>query len=511
MTVSFQNITKRFPGGIVANKDVSLQATGGEIQAILGENGAGKTTLMRILAGFYQPDSGQIHIDGRQVHFHSPKDAKLAGVGMVHQHFSLVPALTVAENLALSAAGTPFFLTPKRWGDHLTESAQRLGMKIRPNERVSQLSMGERQRVEIFRLILEGARILILDEPTSILAPQEAKHLFDHLRLFTDSGHVVLLVTHKIDHVRAVADRVTVLRRGSVVAASKTEELTERQLAELMVDGRFEVRSTENPARRKPGGREVLEVRHLTVKPLVSPSGLSNLSFTLRSGEILGVAGISGNGQDELVAALTGTVKYEGAIDAQRDGLNNNVENGLAYIPGDRMGVGVALSLSLRDNLCLRDYSRPPFSSGPFLRPSQLQSSARQKIAAFGIRPDAPSGRTAQLSGGNIQKVILARELAHRPNLIVAVSPTAGLDLAAVEFVHRQLSLHANDGTGVLMVSEDLDELLSFCDRILVLFAGRFMGIVDAAPERRNDIGLMMSGFKVSEVRSAGESVMAEQ
>jgi general nucleoside transport system ATP-binding protein len=449
---------------------------------------------MRVLAGFYRPDSGYIEIDGRRVDFHNPKEAKLAGIGMVHQHFSLVPALTVSENLALGATSTPFFLKPRRWTKHLIKSAQRLGIGIRPDVYVWQLSMGERQRVEVFRLVLEGARILILDEPTSILAPQEAEHLFHHLRKFAELGHVILLITHKIDHVKAITDQVTILRHGRLVATSKTQDLSETELAELMVGRAFQKRLFGRAAGNTSDGKTILEVRNLTVKPLACPTGLTDLSFTLQSGEILGVAGISSNGQDELVAALTGTAKYDGVIELACGKSANHTGNCLGYIPSDRVGIGVALSLSVQDNLSLRDYTRPPFSFGPLLQKSQLEASARQKIAAFGIRPGNPGCKTSQLSGGNIQKIILARELANRPHLIIAVSPTAGLDIATADFVHREIARQAEEGTGILIVSEDLDELLSLCDRILVLYASRLVGAVDARPDRRNDIGLMMSG-----------------
>lgn len=494
-SVYLHKITKRFPGGVVANRDVSCEVRGGEIHAILGENGAGKTTLMRVLAGFYQPDAGSIEIDGRPVHFSNPRDAKLSGIGMVHQHFSLVPNLTVAENLALSATDTPFVLKPKRWAKYLSGAAQELGLEIRPDAYVRQLSIGERQRVEIFRLILEGAKILILDEPTSILAPQEAEHLFKHLKRFAKLGHIILLVTHKINHVKEITDRVTILRDGYVVATGKTGDMTETELAGLMVGQSLQWHAVRAP-RDISTNRVVLEARGLTVKPLSSYHGLNNVSFKLRAGEILGVAGISGNGQDELVAAITGMSKYEGEIllgeefTASRDAIG--------YIPADRVGVGVAPSLSVQDNLVLKDYARPPFSFGPLLRMPKLRASARQMITEFDVRPPAPDKQTSVLSGGNIQKVILARELSHRPSLIVAVTPTAGLDVGTVHFVHREIVTRAEEGAGVLLVSEDLDELFTLCDRILVLYAGRLVADVDSDPGQMKGIGLMMSGLRGS-------------
>lgn len=491
VNVRLQNITKRFPGGVIANQEVTCEARSGEIHAILGENGAGKTTLMKILAGFHTPDTGQIEIDGQEMVFHSPKDAKLAGIGMVHQHFSLVPALTVGENLALGSPDTPLFLKPKQWNQHLMDSAEYFGFDIRPEANVSQLSMGERQRVEIFRLLLEGASVLVLDEPTSILAPKEAERLFVHLREFAESGHTVFLVTHKIDHVKAIADRVTVLQRGQVVATQEATELSEADLAELMVGRPFELSEPDRPNKDDVSKKEIaLEVRDLTVAPISCPAGLTDVSFNLRSGEILGVAGISSNGQDELVAALTGTTKFDGDID-----LPQTQDHQIGFIPGDRRGVGVALSLTVEENLNLRNYRRNGFAFGPLLNNPRLKSESWKKIETFGIQPADPHIETSALSGGNIQKILLARELANQPDLILAVNPTAGLDIATVDFVHREITRQADEGAAVLLVSEDLDELLVLCDRILVLFAGNIVGTFDADIEVRNRIGLAMSGL----------------
>ena len=491
VSVRLQNITKQFPGGVIANQDVTCEAKKGEIHAILGENGAGKTTLMKILAGFYTPNTGQIEIDGQEMVFHSPKDAKLAGVGMVHQHFSLVPALTVGENLALGSPDVPWFLKPKQWSQHLMASAESLDFDIRPDVNVSQLSMGERQRVEIFRLLLEGARVLVLDEPTSILAPKEAERLFGHLQEFAESGHTVFLVTHKIDHVKAIADRVTVLRRGEVVATRETKELNETDLAELMVGRPFEIGAPDRPKKNDVSKNEcALEVRNLTVAPIACPAGLTDASFKVRAGEILGVAGISSNGQDELVAALTGTTQFDGDIH-----LPQTQDHQIGYIPGDRQGVGVALPLTVEENLNLRNFRQDDFSFGPLINKAQLESEARKKIERFSIQPADPNVKTSTLSGGNIQKILLARELANHPHLIIAVNPTAGLDIATVDFVHREITQQADAGAAVLLVSEDLDELLVLCDRIAVLFEGHIMETFDAALNVRNSIGLAMSGI----------------
>lgn len=499
MSVRLLNITKQFPGGVIANQGITCEAKAGEIHAILGENGAGKTTLMKILAGFYTPNTGRIEIDGQEMVFHSPKDAKLAGIGMVHQHFSLVPALTVGENLALGSSNTPWVLKSKQWNQHLMDSAEHLGFDIRPDVNVSQLSMGERQRVEIFRLLLEGAKVLVLDEPTSILAPKEAERLFGHLREFAESGHTVFLVTHKIDHVKAIADKVTVLRRGQVVATRETNKLNETDLAELMVGRPFEISAPDRPKKNDVSKNEcALEVRNLTVNSISCPAGLTDASFKIRVGEILGVAGISSNGQDELVAALTGTTQFDGDIH-----LPQTQDHRIGYIPGDRQGVGVALSLTVEENLNLRDFRRDDFSFGPLMNKLQLESEARKKIERFGIQPTDPNVKTSTLSGGNIQKILLARELANHPDLIIAVNPTAGLDIATVDFVHREITQQADAGAAVLLVSEDLDELLALCDRIAVLFEGHIVGTFDAALDVRNSIGLAMSGIGEFHTREA--------
>lgn len=500
-SVNLRNITKRFPGGVLANREVSCEALGGEIHAILGENGAGKTTLMRVLAGFYRPDEGSIEINGLPVHFSNPKEAKQHGIGMVHQHFSLVEAFTVAENLALSATNTPALLKSKSWTKHLAESAEQLGLQIRPDAYVWRLSIGERQRVEIFRLILEGAKILILDEPTSILAPQEADHLFAHLKRFARMGHVILLVTHKIQHVKAVTDRVTILRDGAVVSTGKAADLTEVEIAELMMGRVIQKWRPDHSPPQAAEPKTILEVRDLTVKPLSSYHGLKNVSFELRAGEILGVAGISGNGQDELVAAITGMSTYKGVV--RREDSPGAAHSGLGYIPADRIGVGVAPTLPVQDNLSLRDYASAPFSVGTFLRTSKLRDAARRRIADYKIRVSDPGVETSVLSGGNIQKVVLARELSHNPGLIIAVTPTAGLDIGTTDFVHREIVRHAGGGAGVLLISEDLDELVALSDRVLVLYAGRLVGVVENVAEDVTDIGLLMTGLQGSSTRRA--------
>ena len=492
-TLRLEGITKIFPGAIKANQNVSFQAQQGEIHAVLGENGAGKTTLMSILAGLHRPDAGFIEINNLRVQFRTPLDARKRGIGMVHQHFSLIPALTVAENLALSDLNTPFLIRPEQWKKKLLDISAKSGLHIRPDAFVRDLSMGECQRVEVFRLIMDNADVLILDEPTSILAPTECDILFEHLRQFAKDGRIIVLVTHKIPHIRAVADHVTIMRAGKVVATGKTNDFDDRSLSEAMVGSH-----PQTVARRseKAFKHPVLEVIDVSVEPLFSPYGINNATFSLHSGEILGLAGISGNGQDELVSVI---------INSSRP-INGRVAHKnqtFAYIPADRTGTGVAQTLSVRDNLCLRLYQGSKFALGPFLKSRVMSRFAGEKINSHSITPDNPTISAGKLSGGNIQKVILAREMHESPPMMVAVNPTRGLDVANVSAVHKKfhefVSSTEHEPSAILLVSEDLDELLELCDRILVVFAGRIIGEVSVhavmKSEIRAEIGMMMSGI----------------
>jgi simple sugar transport system ATP-binding protein len=484
--IQLQNVSKAF-GRTIANDSINLDGFAGEIHAILGENGAGKTTLMKILAGLQRPDSGQIVIDGQPVVFNKPSEAAAAGIGMVHQHFSLVPALTVAENLALSSQKNGLFLGPSRWAADLEQKARDLGFNIRPHVPVWQLSMGERQRVEIFRLILGGATILVLDEPTSIVAPEEAEQLFGHLRRFAAAGHTIFFVSHKIAQVKAIADRVTVLRRGRVAGTFLVKDVSTESLTEMMLGSH--IRNVVRHPSANPASSEILlTVRDLTVKPQRSAFGVKNLSFALNRGEILGVAGISGSGQDELVGALTGKIAHDGQINWMC------APSDVAYIPADAVNVGVAAPLSLGDNLSLRNFQRPDFATLGLLKKKALRQASGQMISDFDIVPSDPDLKVRMLSGGNIQKTILARELATNPPAIVAVTPTAGLDVRTVQFVHEELARRADGGAAVLLVSEDLDEIVTLCDIVVILFEGRAIATFTRDRFSVREIGAAMSG-----------------
>lgn len=493
--VKLDQISKTFRNGVTANRNVTLAAEAGKIHAILGENGAGKSTLMNTLAGLYRPDSGEIRIDGDPVHFNNPFDAKKMGVGMVHQHFSLVPAFTVAENLALGSAKLPKLLKPKLWKRFLEEQSEKFGLKLRLDAHLAELSLGERQRVEIFRLLLEGAEILILDEPTSILSPNEAEILFEHLQNFANQGRTLLLVTHKIQHVRLLASQVTILRKGQVVASGDLSDFSDNDLTESMVGSHFDFtvkRSGNRGSLHLKDQEPLLDVKDLAVAPSRSHYGLAPSTFTLRKGEILGVAGISGNGQDELAEALAGLTKYEGTLLLNGTPVTpGSYKPG--YIPDDRTGTGLALSMSLEENLAMRRYPFPPYSKKGIVQRDAFRERGAEMIQDFQIQPPEPTTPAANLSGGNMQKAVLARELDGAPPLIIASNPTAGLDIAAVKLVHETLLERADRGAGIVLISEDLDELLSLSDQIAVIRAGQIRGVFEVKKVDKLSIGFLMS------------------
>ena len=506
--VRLNQVSKHFPGGITACEDVTVEAASGEVHAVLGENGAGKTTLMRMLAGLVRPDSGAIELDGRPVGFRNPSSAKRHGVGMVHQHFSLVSALTVGENLALSHTRRGFGHWPRSWNRHIKAKATQLGFDIRPDAYVRDISLGEQQRVEIFRLIVEGASVLILDEPTSILAPQEADILFNHVRRFADAGHIVFLVTHKIHHMRRLADHVSILRRGKLVATHRARDLDDEQLAQLMVGEAFEAAlKTECARPRVAHGRLLLKVTDLSTPPRHCPRGLQSASFELRSGEILGVGGISGNGQDELIAAITRSIKSKGEVQFEGQNSDKFERQSVGFIPADRTKTGVAATLSLEENLALLRFRQRPFSKRGLLCRRAMRDHARSMIDAYDIRPSAPAAAVRTFSGGNIQKILLARELEGESGVLFAVNPTSGLDMATVQLVHRQLLQKAKQGAGILLVSEDLDELFLLCDRLMILRHGKIQGIFPTASVTKNKAGMLMTGGPSQPIEAAAKKV----
>jgi len=501
--VELRNITKRFPG-VVANDGVDFEAAEGEVHALLGENGAGKSTLSNILTGLYHPDDGQIFIYGDLRSFGSPREALDAGIGMVHQHFRLVPPFTVAENVILGdhrGEGRHFMVHPRHIERRVAELGERYRIAVDPRARVWQLSLGEQQRVEILKALYREARILILDEPTAVLTPQEAESLFETLRVMAQEGRTVIFISHKLNEVAAVSDRVTVLRAGKNVATATTRETTPKSLASLMV-GR-EVAEVERTAREEWLGGTVLEISNLSALGDRGSRALRDVSLRLRSGEILGIAGVAGNGQRELAEVVTGMrTPMEGSVTIdgkrlRRGDARSAIRARIAHVPEDRLHTGVAPSLSIASNSVLKTYRGSRFARGPLLRLRAIRENASSLIRHYDVRGARPELPARRLSGGNLQKIVLAREFDGQPRVLVVASPTRGLDVAAIETVHKHLRTAASGGVGVLLISEDLDEILALADRIAVMYEGEVVAELEAGEATVDEIGLLMAGGKV--------------
>lgn len=496
--LEMRSITKRFPG-VLANDNVNFAVTEGEIHALLGENGAGKSTLMNMLSGLYRPDEGEIFIHGQKVRFSSPRQAIDQGIGMVHQHFMLVPTQTVAENLILGQKAPRFYINYARVEQEIETLSQKFGLAVDPRARIWQLSVGEQQRVEILKMLYQGAKILIMDEPTAVLTPQEVKELFVTLRSMAASGHTIIFISHKLDEVVAIADRVTVLRRGRQVATVEGKSTSKAELARLMV-GR-EVLFRIDKAAAQPGP-PILEIKQLSCDNDRGLPALKTLSLTVRTGEVVGIAGVAGNGQTELAQVITGLRQAtEGTITVQGQNVTNQpatatIDQEVAYIPADRTGTGSSPNLSVADNLILKSYRRPPIGTGWRLNLPLVRQEAKQLVEQFNVKTPTIDTPARLLSGGNLQKLILAREIARQPKLVIAVYPVRGLDVGAIEAIHQLLIDERDRGAGILLISEDLDELLSLSDRIVVMFRGEIVGEVPPEDARIDEIGLMMAGTK---------------
>ncbi|HEY7398658.1 MAG TPA: ABC transporter ATP-binding protein [Gaiellaceae bacterium] len=498
--VTLRGITKRFPG-VVANDHVDFEAAEGEVHALLGENGAGKSTLSNILTGLYRPDEGEILIRGTPVAFASPREALGAGICMVHQHFRLVAPFTVAENVILGdhrGEGKKFVVHPRRVERRVAELGERYRLAVDPRARIWQLSLGEQQRVEILKALYREAQILILDEPTAVLTPQEADSLFETLRVMAGEGRTIVFISHKLHEVAAVSDRVTVLRGGKNVATVSTKETTPHSLASLMV-GR-DVAATTRIVWEREAGAPVLEVEDLWAVGDRGDDAVRGVSLSVRAGEIVAIAGVAGNGQRELAEAVTGmrpasrgSLKVDGAPLRLGD-ARAAIRAGVAHVPEDRLHTGVAPSLPIASNVVLKSYRNRDVSYGPLLRLATIRDRAAELILRYDVRGGRPSLPARQLSGGNLQKVVLAREFYGRPRVLVVASPTRGLDVAAIETVHGYLREAAANGVGVLLISEDLDEIMALADRIAVLYEGAIVGERPGGEATADELGLLMAG-----------------
>lgn len=499
--VAMKGIDKIFYGEY-ANRGVDFDLYAGEVHSILGENGAGKTTLMNCLAGIYLPDSGTIERDGKQVALPDPHAAINAGIGMVHQHFMLVPVFTVWENMVLGLADEPFNLNKSKIIARINELSEKFGLLVDPEARIWQLSIGEQQRVEILKMLYRGTKVLILDEPTSVLTPQETRELFKTLKNMVSNGHGVVLISHKIEEIMSVSDRLTVLRKGVKIATVRANGITREQIAEMMVGHQLDdvILRPDSP----PPGDVVLKCEGIFVRNDRDLPALTDLSLDLRAGEILGIAGVDGNGQDELCEILTGLrAPDRGTITILGENITEStarsfISAGVSYIPADRKGVGLIPNMNLTENMPLKSYWSPPVMIKKFFMDWKfVRRFAEKRVKEFDVRAPSVRAPVRVLSGGNLQKLMLSREISDETKVIIATQPTWGLDVGASEFVRRQLIKARDRGAAVLLVSKDLQELRDISDRIAVIYEGNIVGIVDKPRETEIEtIGLMMAGIR---------------
>ncbi|MCP5515607.1 MAG: ABC transporter ATP-binding protein [Spirochaetales bacterium] len=494
--LEMRGITKSFHG-FYANKDINLKISSGEVLGLLGENGAGKTTLMNILYGLYRPDAGEIIINGEDARIKNPKDSMRAGIGMIHQHFMLVQNHTVAENIALGLDDVPFFFPDNYIRKKISGFSQRFDMKIDPDKKIWELSAGEQQRVEILKALFLEADLLIMDEPTSVLTPQESKDLFGIIRKMADDGHSIILISHKLDEIMEICSRVAVIRKGITVGGADIGDVDKKELARMMVGRDVDLRFDKVPLER---GERVLEVKELFVNGDRGNTAVNGLSFSVYRNEVFGIAGVSGNGQRELVEAITGLRRSSsGEIILEDDAITNKsarVVNtrGITHVPEERIKFGIVPNLFIYENAILKKHHSKPFSRLMFLDYDLIKNHTENIVERYNISTPSINVPIKSLSGGNIQKLIIGREIESKPALLVASHPTYGLDIGATEYIRRQILARREEGGGVLLVSEDLEELFEICDRIAVIFKGEFMGILKAGDADIKDIGLMMTG-----------------
>jgi len=513
--LELRGITKRFPG-VLANDKVDISLREGKILALLGENGAGKTTLMNILYGLYKPDEGKILVRGEEVDIHGPNDAIARGIGMVHQHFMLVPVMTVTENVMLGVEPTKngLFLDQEKVAARIREISDQYGLEVDPHAYIQDLPVGIQQRVEIIKVLYRSADILILDEPTAVLTPQEVEGLFKIIQSLIDKGKSIIFITHKLKEVMHVADDITVLRLGRVVGSIDPKEASPEILASMMVGRDVNLIVMKQPA--KPG-EAVLEVKDLYVRDERQNLTVNGVTFDVKKGEVLGVAGVQGNGQTELVYALTGLLPIDaGQIQLLGEAIHHTsprhiLERGVAHIPEDRQRHGLLLSFPIHDNMMLCTYYQPPFAKGVSLQQKVIFDNAEALVKQYDVRTPNIYVNASTLSGGNQQKVIVAREFSRPIHLLIASQPTRGLDVGSIEYIHTQIIKKRDEGVGVLLVSSELDEILALSDRIAVMYKGRIMDIVDANKVNKEYLGLLMAGIHPSETPAAQSSSSATE
>lgn len=497
--LELRGITKRFPG-VLANDHIDLTLEAGEIHALLGENGAGKTTLMNILYGLYQQDEGEVIVRGQKIEIHSPSDAIAAGIGMVHQHFMLVPVFTVTENVMLGEESIRFggLLNRSEAADKIRQISEQFGLQVDPDARVEDLPVGVQQRVEIIKLLYREADILILDEPTAVLTPQEADELFKIMHSLVERGKSIIFITHKLREVLDASDRITVIRRGKVIGSTLPAEADQNKLAEMMVGRAVQLEVDRTPA--KPG-EVVLQVEDLVVLDERRQAAVDGVSFEVRAGEVLGIAGVQGNGQTELVEALTGLRPAQSGRVALLDreithsSPRQITETGSAHVPEDRQRDGLILDFPIADNLILNTYYQPPFSRGAVLNGPEILRHANELIQEFDIRTPGAFTTAGSLSGGNQQKLIVAREFSRPIKLLIASQPTRGLDVGSVEYIHGRIIQKRDEGCAVLLVSSELDEVMGLSDRIAVMYRGEIVDILQADEATKEGVGLLMAGI----------------
>lgn len=495
--LEMQNITKRFPG-VIANNNVTFELKKGEVHALLGENGAGKTTLMNVLYGFYQPDSGKILLKGKEIKISSPKEAISYGIGMVHQHFMLVPTLTVVENVILGIESSPIKLDTNNARKKILELCEKYNFKIEVDKKVSELSIGVQQKVELIKALYHGADILIMDEPTAVLTPTDVEELFITLRQLVETGKSVVFISHKLWEIMRISDRVTILKGGEYVSTCNTNETTKEELASKMV-GR-EITTEYDKGSVKEIGFSI-KLEKIYAKGDSKASDLKDINIELHKGEILGIAGVDGNGQKELAEAImglrpieSGTIHFDGNKDITNWNVKERINAGIGYIPADRLKQGLVLDFTVSENLILNTFDKTPFTVKGIFEPEAVDENGKNMVKEFDIRPQNQSAHARNLSGGNQQKIILARELSKSPKFVLAEQPTRGLDVGASEFVYQRLLQEKNRGGAVLLLSADLDEILLVSDRVLVIYEGQIMGEFIPGEISYTDIGLMMGG-----------------